>query len=128
METAKILVMGKFSEWLMDRFVEWEKSQARRQSYSAFARYLGVKQASLSQWIIGNYVPTGENVKRLAEKLGVEIYDVLGLPRPDMTLEAMIEQYKSLPEELRAGFLPIYSEALRRYVAEQSQKHDFQRE
>lgn len=67
----------------MGKFIAWEKTQTRRQSYSAFARYLGVKQASLSQWMNGNYTPTGDNLVKVAAVLGPEVYKVLGLVSPD---------------------------------------------
>jgi len=73
-----------FKDWLMDKFVEWERTQKRRQSFSAFARYLDVKQASLSQWLNGSYTPTGENLVKVADKLGTEVYRVVGLPAPDL--------------------------------------------
>lgn len=72
-----------FADWLKAKFIEWEQSQDRRQSYSAFARYLGVRQSSLSQWMNGGYPPGLENVTKIADKLGPEVYDVLGLVRPD---------------------------------------------
>lgn len=74
----------EFKDWLMDKFVSWERTQTRRQSFSAFARYLDVKQASLSQWMNGSYTPTGENLIKVANKLGSEVYRVVGLPAPDL--------------------------------------------
>lgn len=62
----------------MEKFIAWERTQKRRQSFSAFARYLDVKQASLSQWMNGNYTPTGDNLLKVAAKLGDEVYFILG--------------------------------------------------
>jgi transcriptional regulator with XRE-family HTH domain len=73
---------SKFSQWLNERFLEWEKQQGKRQTVSAFARYLDVPQSSLSSWMAGAYVPSGENLLLLATKLGAEIYDTLGISRP----------------------------------------------
>ncbi len=104
MKTAKILVVKKYSEWLMGKFTEWEKAQRSRQSYSAFARYLGVKQSSLSQWIAGNYPPGGENLQKIATKLGYEIYDVLGISRPETGEEELARQH-GVPPEARDEFV-----------------------
>jgi transcriptional regulator with XRE-family HTH domain len=78
--------MSKIKDWLLAQFIEWEKMQPRRQTYSAFARYLDVKQSTLSQWMAGNYDPQDEKIiAKLAAKLGEEVYDVLGLPHPKPT-------------------------------------------
>ena len=75
---------SKFSDWLNECFLDWEKQQGKRQTVSAFARYLGVPQSSLSSWMAGAYIPSGENLLLLATKLGVEIYDTLGILRPSI--------------------------------------------
>ena len=75
--------MSMFKDWLMDKFTEWERAQKHRQSYSAFARYLGVKQSALSHWMNGNYTPTGENLVKVASILGPEVYTALGLVSPE---------------------------------------------
>lgn len=98
----------EFKNWLMDQFVEWERKQASRQTYSAFARYLDVKQPSLSGWLAGDYVPTGENLEKVANKLGLEVYDALGLPRPDSMLydiEQAFSQDRLQTEESRIALV-----------------------
>ena len=67
----------------MGKFVEWEKTQPRRQSYSAFSRYLGIRQTTFSQWINGNGIPSYEKAVIIAKKLGDEVYGVLGFAVPD---------------------------------------------
>jgi transcriptional regulator with XRE-family HTH domain len=79
--------MSAYSDWLMQRFIEWERTKPRRQSYTAFARYLGVNQSSLSQWLAGTYPPSGENVEKIASKLGEEIYLLVGELPPAMKEE-----------------------------------------
>ena len=37
-------------------------------------------------WWTGANVPSPESIKRLADKLGLEVYDSLNLPRPDPDL------------------------------------------
>ena len=81
------LVYMKFTDWLEKKFLEWELTQNRRQSYSAFARYLGVKVPLLTQWRLGNNLPSTDSVRLLSAKLGQEVYDVLGLVRPGKPLD-----------------------------------------
>jgi len=55
--------MTAFSDWLQLKFEEWEKSKGRRrQSYTAFARHLGVTQPSLAHWMMGDNLPDAESV------------------------------------------------------------------
>lgn len=70
------------SEWLNMRFLDWQRSEGKRKTIAEFASYLDVSQASLSDWLRGKYAPKGQNLAKIAEKLGYEIYDVLGIPRP----------------------------------------------
>lgn len=86
----------------MNRFLEWEKGTGQRQSYSAFARYLGVKQSTLSQWLTGNYPPNIEHVRILAEKLGSDIYSVMGLGVNDPRLQELQKAYDAIPESNRS--------------------------
>lgn len=79
--------MMEFKDWLVGKFLEWEKQQEKRQPYVAFARFLGVKQSALSQWMNGNNTPTLDYVGVISDKLGPEIYDVLGLQRPTDLLD-----------------------------------------
>jgi len=99
------LVMDKkLSTWLNKKLQEWEWKKGRRQSVSEFARYLDVKQPSLTRWMAGDNPPTGGNLKKLADKLGVEIYEVLGLPRPEVTESELADRY-NVPPENKAEFI-----------------------
>ncbi len=78
--------------YLNDQFRAWEKSTGRKQTVSAFARWLGIKQPTLN--------------RSLARKLGPKIYDVAGHPRPDdlfmeAQLEPLAEIILSFPPEKR---------------------------
>jgi len=70
------------AEWLNTKFLEWEQAEKKRKTLGQFAEYLGVSRISLSDWLSGKYVPKVQNLGRIAEKLGYEIYDIMGMPRP----------------------------------------------
>lgn len=96
--------MQALASWLTDKFREWEKSTGRRQNVTSFARYLGVKQPSLTRWMSGDNPPDYGNAQKLASKLGYEIYDILGMVRPDSedyqrSLAAVPPEYKKLFEK-----------------------------
>jgi hypothetical protein len=93
--------MATCKEWLAQQFSAWEKAQGRKQSYYSFARYLGVSQTDLAQWLDGSLLPAGDDLHTLAAKLGGEIYDTLALPRPNPQLERLVAGYPSLPSGLR---------------------------
>lgn len=72
----------KFGNWLSKKFLEWQLSQGERKTITQFAEYLGVPQPSLSEWMASKYIPRGQSLAKLAEKLGYEVYEILGVSRP----------------------------------------------
>lgn len=76
------LVYMNFKDWIMGKFLEWEKETGKRQSFSAYGRYLGIKQSTFSQWLNGSSVPSYENAVSISLKVGEQVYDVLGYARP----------------------------------------------
>jgi hypothetical protein len=81
-----------FKDYLYEKFVEWEKKQTkRRSSFSAFARWLSdnslnieVKQQNVDTWMNGKIPKDYKYVVVLAEKLGNEVYEILGKDRPNI--------------------------------------------
>lgn len=98
-------------EWLNQKFAEWEKAQGRSQSYYAFARYLEVSQSGLGQWMIGSGAPGGDDLLNIASKLGPEVYDVLGLPRPNAEVQRVTVSFASLPPDIRQQLTNAITEA-----------------
>ena len=94
----------RIDEWLNSKFVEWMRSHGRRKTMRAFAEWLGVKEGLVSQWMSGRNNPVGDNVHKIARRLGPEIYDLLGLARPDPP-QALIEIVDKLPADLRSDFV-----------------------
>lgn len=89
-------------DWLNSQFVEWQQHEGKRKELAEFAVYLGVHPVNLSRWMSGAAkTPSDENIVTLAAKLGPEIYDVLGLPRPDERLGKIIEVWGRLSEAER---------------------------
>jgi transcriptional regulator with XRE-family HTH domain len=93
--------MASAKDWLNQKFLEWEKAQGRKQSYYAFARYLEVSQSGLGQWMTGGGSPSGGDLLNIASKLGPEIYDVLGLPRPNAEVQQLTVSFANLPPDIR---------------------------
>ena len=74
--------MKTLPDWLEQKFLEWEKSEGSHQTYYSFARYLDVGHSTLTLWISGTAVPQGEDLEKVASKLGPEIYEILIAPAP----------------------------------------------
>lgn len=102
-----------FPQFLEAKFLEWQQSMGGRRSVSEFAKWIGVKQSSVSMWWTGANVPSSENVKRLADKLGLEVYDYLGIPRPDPNLHYIQQGWGRLSEKERIAL----REQTEKYIA-----------
>ncbi len=102
--------MGNCKDWLNQKFSEWEKAQPRKQSYYAFASYLEVSQSGLAQWMMGAGVPGGSDLLSIATKLGPEIYDVMGLPRPSAEVQRLTVSFNSLPADLQSALSQALAE------------------
>lgn len=102
--------MATVKDWLNQKFVEWEKTQGGKQSFYAFARYLEVSQSGLGQWMTGNGAPGGDDLLSIANKLGPEIYDVIGLPRPNEEAQRVTVSFASLPPDIRQKLVGALTE------------------
>jgi len=105
------------AEWLNAKFLEWERNEGKRKTMVQFAEYLGVAQPSLSAWATGKYVPKGQNLAKIAEKLGYEIYDVLGISRPmpvelDDKVNALIQAAMQFPPEIQVHVIAAFRELI----------------
>jgi transcriptional regulator with XRE-family HTH domain len=109
------MTVMEFREWMLEKMREWEGS--RRKNYSDFARYLEVNQGSLSQWLSGSYVPGPDNLRKIADKFGYEVYDVLGMPRPDPVVEEVTEITKELTQEEKDDLIRVIHQWLRDHGA-----------
>ena len=80
----------EFADWLNKKYIEYRGDT--RSTVSEFAEYIGVRQPVMSGWMKkGGKKPDRNNILKIADKLGPEVYDVLGLPRPafGVPLEAL---------------------------------------
>lgn len=92
-------VKGSLATWLEGEWLKWQAKEGRRKSQRLFAKWLEVPEGTLTHWISGSRRKLDDpSVRLLAAKLGPEIYDVLGQPRPDPRLQALIDAWGRLPE------------------------------
>lgn len=80
--------MGKEQElaaiagWLNQQFIAFQAERGTRRTIREFGEHLGVDYSLLTKWLKGVAAPGNENVIILGNKLGPEIYDLRGWPRP----------------------------------------------
>jgi transcriptional regulator with XRE-family HTH domain len=90
----------RFADFLVQRFVDYRQREGWNKSQAEFADWLGVNNSTLSTWMLGRRVPTGNHIHTLAQKLGPEVYDLLGEPRrtpDDPVLQKWIGLFYSIP-------------------------------
>jgi transcriptional regulator with XRE-family HTH domain len=98
--------MAAFPDWITKKFLDWQSQQGKRKTIDDFAAYIGVSRPLLNQWMNGNIPRPGrENISRLSEIFGVEIYDALELPRPNPLLQRLSIIWENIPPEKQQQFL-----------------------
>lgn len=88
-----------FPEFIEKKYLEWQHREGKRKSVEDFAMYIGVSQSALSLWMGGKRTPSIQTTNLLAEIFGNEVYDVLGLPRPNPYQQRANRVWEFIPEE-----------------------------
>ena len=91
----------KFSRFFELKFLEWQHSQGGRKNVEDFAIHLGIAQSTASSYMNGKRLPEGETLRKIANKLGLEVYDALELPRPNPYLHIVTRLWEYIPEEIQ---------------------------
>jgi transcriptional regulator with XRE-family HTH domain len=107
---------------LLDRaFLEYRIRQTRQRlsvSLNSFAGFLDFSPPIVNMWLSGNRLPSQNNVERLIPKLvdllNLEVYDILGLPRPDQNLQRLTQAWP----HIQAKFQQILAEQAVKFAAE----------
>ncbi|KAA3646158.1 MAG: XRE family transcriptional regulator [Chloroflexi bacterium] len=72
----------KVSKWLNTKYRDWINETEEIKSRKELAKYLNVDYTLLTRWLTGSVLPGNDNVIKLANKFGPEIYDLLGWEKP----------------------------------------------
>ena len=94
METVKDV-----SKWLDKKFLDWQYEQGGSRTLTEFAEWLGIPQSSLSNYMTGFRMPNEKAAYKLGAKLGWDVFDLLGLQRPDPLLQLITRLWDDIPEE-----------------------------
>ena len=97
-----------FAKWIEIKYIEWMKEKEQIHSQREFADYLGIDAMSLSHYINARRkMPDQDSIKKIASKLGPEVYDVLGLARPDADLKQVTAVWHKLNDQTKHRILEI---------------------
>jgi len=129
--------MRKIKAFLDREYWEWQAGD-RNKTIREFADYLGVEYGALSSWMGGVRQPRKENVKLLADKLGDEIYAIMGMIPPggmvypkthwlwellgdepgtyDAETGRVVEALRTLPQEERSRISRVVFEVLSKEI------------
>lgn len=108
-----------FGGFLTRRYHEMAiKHPGQFKSMADFGAWIGIKQSTFSTWVNNQKVPEGRNIDKLAEKLGPEVYERLGLAPKVIHEEVRLIDliWSDLPQEERERW---YKRALEIHENEQ---------
>ena len=101
-----------FPQYLEMQFLKWQQREGGRKTVAEFAKYLGVPQTTVSTWWNAKSTPSDETIiRRLADRLGLEVYDALGLDRPDEDLLWLMNNWDLLPKHVRTSMKSLREQA-----------------
>lgn len=103
--------MEEFKDFLFRKLQEFERTAGHRVTIQNFADYLGVSRPTVSFWLDGKIKPSYSNVELIAEKLGPEVYMVLGYSAPDPALKFIESQWEYVSTETKNIILKIISDS-----------------
>ena len=98
-----------FSDWITRKYIEWRGDAiGNTRTITEFAEWIGVSQQLMSGWMKrGGRVPRHQQtISKLAGRFGEEVYDVLGLERPDVPIP-LDQLPASVRERLEAAIREI---------------------
>lgn len=104
------LTVTEFQDFLMGKYDEFKARKKHwRPSLNEFSRWLGVSSASLDAWLLGTRKPDLASALKLADKLGPEVFDVLGYDRvitvSDPRLKSLLDYWEALGDAERIEIL-----------------------
>ena len=99
------------SEWLQRKYINWLSMKGEIKSQREFADFLDIDKVALSRYFNGiRRNPDPDTVIKFADKLGPEIYDILGLARPDPQLKELTSIWHTLDQDRKEKILRIAEE------------------
>lgn len=102
-----------FPAWLEQKYLGWQGERGKRATLAQFADHLGISAPLLSHYLNGLRKPTAENARKLAQRLGPEVYEILGLQDPDPKLRFIARNWGRLTSEQQQQLLAAAEKMLK---------------
>jgi transcriptional regulator with XRE-family HTH domain len=97
-----------FAKWLEKKYIAWLQDRGSIATQKEFAEYLYLDPMTLSHYINGRRkMPDKYSLAKIAERLGPEVYDVLGLARPDKDLKQVTAVWHKISDEAKNKILEV---------------------
>jgi transcriptional regulator with XRE-family HTH domain len=93
--------VNKIGAFFESSFLNWQSKFGKRKTLNEFAEHLDITPSLLSMWLSGDRKPGRDNIEKISELLGPEIYDAMDLPRPDPRLVYITRNWDKFSEEGR---------------------------
>jgi hypothetical protein len=95
--------MSNFPAWFNRAYKRWSRSQAGEEDFIAFCDLLGYPPSKVLGWLHGEFIPEGSEVLSIAGILGIKVYQVLDLPKPDPELIKIYGSFSHLTGQDRSN-------------------------
>ena len=116
--TKRLEIKKRCAKWLHKGFLEFEQRVGARRTQKEFAAWLGVDEALLSLWMSASRAPDEPNARKIAYRLGMEIFDIVEIPPPPKTVIDTEAEWKHFKVRFHQEFARVLSEARADYESE----------
>lgn len=91
-----------FQKLLFEAWIDYQKAAGTPVTQKDFAEFLGINNTLLSHYFKGKRTPKNMKIiQKLEEKLGQEIYPVLGLASPDPMLRSIEKRWHLISPDVK---------------------------
>ena len=97
----------QIAEFLKKGFVRWQFILEGKRSYAQYARWIGVTPQQMAHYLQGTRLPGPDVIRKISNKLGPRIYDILDQYPPYDDLKILISIWGTIPEEKRSEFVSM---------------------
>ena len=105
----------EFKDWITKKYLDWRGDAiGRDRSIKKFSDFIGVSQPLMSRWMNEKNNPSLENARKIADRFGNEVYDILDIPQDERPVRADLrEAIRQVPPENQDELLELIEEFLR---------------
>lgn len=93
--------MSRFSDWLNEKYIAWEKAQGTTQTYMKFASYLCVDPNVIINIMLEKALPDAGDLMAIAAMEGMVAYDMMGKDRPEDDVVEVFSLLGPMPTDFR---------------------------